>query len=339
MKQTILVTGGAGYIGSWIVKLLVEQGNTVRVSVRDKSKTEKYQHILDLEKTNPGKVELWEANLTTPNSFDEVAKGCDSIIHVASPFTLDTKNAQENLINPALQGTQNVLNAATKSGTVKRIVTTSSCAVIYSDNIDMSEKNLTEFTEEVNNTDSSISHNPYSYSKVLAEQESIKISKEQDQWSLAIINPAFVMGPGFAKESNSGSITFMKEVLEGKYKMGAPELYFCFVDVRDVAKAHILALENENAKGRHIICGANMTMLDMTKIIEKNYPKQFKLPKMKAPKFLMLLLYKVFGITKKYVQRNVGHSIFFNNAKSKRELGLEYTPFDKTIKDMVAWLK
>ena len=52
MKQTILVTGGAGYIGSWIVKLLIEQGNTVRVSVRDKSKTEKYQHILDLEKTN-----------------------------------------------------------------------------------------------------------------------------------------------------------------------------------------------------------------------------------------------------------------------------------------------
>jgi len=339
MSKTILVTGGAGFIGSWIVKTLVEQGNTVRVSVRNKSKTAKYQHILDLEKTNTGKVELWQANLITPNGFDEVAKGCDSIIHVASPFTLDTKNPQENLINPALKGTQNVLNAATKSGTVKRVIVTASCATIYGDNVDMKNKNITEFTEDINNTTSSLTHNPYSYSKVLAEQEANKIHAEQDSWSLAFINPAFVMGPAFSKDSNSGSITFMKDILSGKYKSGAPELHFGFVDVRDVAQAHILALENEKAQGRHLICGESMDMISFTKIIEANFPKQFKLPKTKAPKFLMMLLAPVFGVTRKFVKLNVGYPVKFSNKKSIRELGMKYIPIEKSIVDMVKWLK
>ncbi len=171
MKQTILVTGGAGYIGSWIVKYLVEKGHNVRVSVRDKLKTEKYVHLLNLEKEYSGTIELWEANLTIPNSFDAVAKGCDSIIHVASPFTLSLKNPQQNLIDPALKGTQNVLNAATESGTVKKIVLTSSIAAIYGDNIDWNSNLLPNgLSEEVFNQTSSINHQPYSYYKLLAEK-------------------------------------------------------------------------------------------------------------------------------------------------------------------------
>ena len=337
-KQTILVTGGAGYIGSWVVKGLLEKEHIVRVSVRDKSKTEKYQHLFDIEKQTKGKLELWEANLTKDGSFDEATNGCDAIIHMASPFILDHKNAQENLINPALNGTKNVLNAANKSNTVKRIVLTSSVAAVLGDNIDMQEQGLSEFNEDIWNTTSSVEHQPYSYSKVLAEKEAWKIEETQDKWKLVVINPSFVMGPALTKTSNSGSISFMNDVLAGKFKTGAPDLQFAFVDVRDVANAHILALENKNTNGRHILVERVMNVLDMSKIIESSFPKKYKLPKMKAPKFLVMLLAPVFGITREFVKRNVGYSIKFNNKKSLNKLGLTYTPIEKTIKDMVDWM-
>ena len=340
MKQTILVTGGAGYIGSWIVKDLIEKGHTIRVSVRDKSKTEKYNHLLELDKKSSGTVELWEANLTVPNSFDAVAKGCDSIIHVASPFTLSLKNPQQNLIDPALKGTQNVLNAATKSGTVKKIVLTSSIAAIFGDNMEWDASKLPNgFDENQFNETSSLTHQPYSYSKVLAEKEAWKIHGGQTMWDLVVINPGFVMGPALTTTSNSGSIDFMNDVLSGKFKMGAPELQFSFVDVRDIAKAHILALENPKAKGRHVITNVEMNVMKLTSIIETAFPNQFKLPKMNAPKWLMLILGPLFGITRQFVKLNIGHPLKLNNSKGKKELGMTYRSIENTIVDMVNWMK
>jgi len=339
MKQTILVTGGAGYIGSWIVKGLIEKGHSVRVSVRDKSKTEKYSHLLDIDKHYSGTVELWEADLTVLNSFDAAAKGCDSIIHVASPFTLSLKNPQENLIDPALKGTQNVLNAATKSGTVKKIVLTSSSAAIYGDNVDWNSSTMPNgLSEEVFNETSSIEHQPYSYSKVLAEREAWKIFESQNIWDLVVINPGFVMGPALTTTSNSGSIDFMNDVLTGKFKMGVPELEFSFVDVRDIAKAHILALENPKAKGRHITTNVEMNVMKMTQIIETVFPHKFKLPKMKSPKWLMVILGPLFGVTRQFVKLNIGHPLKLNNSKGKKELGMTYIPIEKTIVDMVNWM-
>jgi nucleoside-diphosphate-sugar epimerase len=337
-KQTILVTGGAGYIGSWVVKDLVEKGHNIRVSVRDKSNNEKYKHILDLGKNKPGSVELYEADLTKENSFDSAAEGCDSIIHMASPFILSQVNPQLNLVDPALNGTKYVLSAATKSGTVKKIILTSSVAAVHGDSIDMQEQGLSEFTEEQWNTTSSLDHQPYSFSKVLAEKEAWKISKEQNNWKLVVVNPSFVMGPSLAKTSNSGSIDFMNDVLTGKFKMGAPELNFGFVDVRDVAKAHTLALENNIATGRHILCERSMNVMGLAKIIEAEFPKKYKLPTMTSPKWLMSLMGPMFGITRKFVKRNIGYSIKLNASKSKNDLGLTYTPIEKSIKDMVDWM-
>jgi nucleoside-diphosphate-sugar epimerase len=334
-KQTILVTGGAGYIGSWVVKELLEKGHDLRVSVRDKSKTEKYNHILELQKDNPGTVELWEANLTTENGFDEAAQGCDSIIHLASPFILDHKDPQKNLIDPALKGTKNVLNAATKSGTVKKIILTSSVAAIHGDNADMTEQNLTEFTEAHFNTSSSIDHQPYSYSKVLAEKEAWKIAKSQNNWDLVVINPSFVLGPSLAKLTNSGSLSFMNDILSGKFKTGAPKLQFGYADVREVAHAHVLALENEKAEGRHIIAVKCGDVMELTQIIGEAFPGKYKLPKSHAPKWLMTLMGPLFGVTRKFVRQNVGHPLKLNNSKSVKQLGLKYRPLKETVIEMV----
>jgi nucleoside-diphosphate-sugar epimerase len=333
--KTILVTGGTGYIGAWVVKNLLENDYTVRITVRNKNQTHKYSYLESLAASGNGKLEIFDANLLKEGSFDEAAKGADAVVHVASPFTLRFKDAQKDLVDPALLGTRNVLNAATRSGTVKKVVLTSSVAAVHGDNIDMQEQGLDEFTEEHFNTTSSVSHQPYSYSKVVAEKEAWKIAGEQNNWKLVVINPSFVLGPPLTGSSDSESLNLMKDIMKGKFFLGAPDLHFGFIDVRDVAKAHILALEKENAQGRHILAGKTMSVYDMTRIMKKIFGNKYLLPVMKAPKTLMIIIGRIFNVTPRFVKRNVGYPIRYNTSKIETELGMTYIPIEMTLKDMV----
>ncbi len=335
MAAAIMVTGGTGYIGSWVVKELLEKGYTVRMCVRDKSQTHKHQHLTYIDENTPGKLEIWEANLLSEGSFDQAAQGSKAVIHVASPFTLRFKNAQKDLLDPALLGTRNVLGAATRSGTVKKVVLTSSVAAVHGDNKDMQDQGLSEFTEEHFNTTSSASHQPYSYSKVIAEKEAWKLTGQQNQWKLVVINPSFVLGPSLTGSSDSESLNLMKDILRGKFLMGAPELFFGFTDVRDVAHAHILALEKEDASGRHILAERTMSLLDLTRMLKKLFGRKYKLPLMKAPKPIMMLVGGLFGVTPKFVKRNVGYPIRFDTSKSREVLGLQYRNLEQTVEEMV----
>lgn len=330
-----MVTGSTGYIGSWVVKDLLEQGYTVRACLRDKNNEKKTQHLLDVARGSKGILELWEADLLKAGSFDDAARGCDAILHLASPFTLRFKDPQKDLLEPALEGTRNVLAAASRSGTVSKVILTSSIAAVHGDNVDMKEQGLTEFTEAQFNTSSSLNHQPYSFSKVMAENEAWKICNDQEKWKLVVINPSFVMGPALSPDSNSESLNFMKDMLGGKYHLGAPDLMFGFVDVRDVARAHLLALENDQAEGRHIISCTTMSVFDLAGIIRNKYGTRFKLPMMKAPKFMLHLMGWMFGLTQRFISRNVGHPIRINNTKGIRELGIVYIAIECTITDMV----
>ncbi|MCF8229312.1 MAG: aldehyde reductase [Bacteroidales bacterium] len=338
-NRKIMVSGGTGYIGSWVVKELLEKGYKVRLTSRNTSNKTKFEHLLQIAEANKGALEIWEADLLKEGSFDEAAKGCDAIMHIASPFTLRFKDPQKELINPALKGTRNVLQAANKSGTVKKVVLTSSVAAVHGDAIDMQEKGLDAFTEDHWNNTSSIKHQPYSYSKVLAEKEAWRIYEAQKEWKLVVINPSFVIGPSLTKMSDSESLSLMKDLLGGKYATGMPELWFGFVDVRDVAKAHLLALENEYVSGRHILADRSMTMLDYAQIIREKYGNQYKLPKKESPKWLISLIGPLFGMKRGFVKRNVGYPIKLNASKSIKELGLNYTDIEKSAVDMVEQMK
>lgn len=335
MEKKVLVTGGTGYIGNWVVKELLEKGYTVRITVRDKSQTQKYRHLLDLAKETDGELEVSEANLLSEGSFDEPAGGCSAVIHIASPFTLRFRDAKKDLIDPALNGTRNVLNAATRAGSVKKIVLTSSVAAVHGDAIDMKEQGLDEFTEEHFNETSAPDHQPYSYSKVLAEKEAWKMAAEQEQWKLVVINPSFVVGPSLTETSDSESLNFMKDMLTGKYKTGAPELWFGWVDVRDAAHAHVLALESSKAEGRHILAERTMSVLKVAEILKDQFGDKYKLPSGKIPKWLMYLVGPFLGLKARYIKRNVGYPIRLNTEKSRESLGLTYRPISESLRDMV----
>ncbi len=338
MKSTVLVTGGTGYIGSWVVKGLLENGHTVRLTVRNKAKKEKYAFLQDIANQSEGNLEVWEADLLKQGSFDDVAKGADLIAHIASPFILNVKDPQKDLVDPAVKGTANVLEAASKSGSVKKVVLTSSVASVHGDNIDMKNQNISIFTEAHFNTTSSLDHQPYSFSKISAEKKAWEIANNQSNWELVVINPSFVMGPSLTQTSQSESLKVMTDILSGKYKSGTPDLSFGYVDVRDVATAHIYALENE-ASGRHILAERVANFVELAGTIKKNYGDTYKVPSKILPKWLLMIVGPFAGFSRKFVRNNVGHTIKLDNSKSKEKLKLNYTPFDKTITDMIEQMK
>lgn len=164
--KTVLVTGGTGYLASWIVNYLLEDGHNVRMTVRNKQKKEKYAHLLEIAQQSEGELSVYEADLLIQGSFDEAVNGCEYVIHTASPFFISgISDAKEELVKPALEGTRNVLGAVNRSKTVKRVVLTSSVAAMNGDNCDLQPNEVLDETHW--NETSSENHQPYNYSKTV----------------------------------------------------------------------------------------------------------------------------------------------------------------------------
>ena len=339
-SKPILVTGASGYIASWIIKKLLQKGCTVRGTVRDKDNKARYQHLVDLTKKTSGKFEAIQADLMNEGDFDEAAQGCEVIMHTASPFIRSgIKDAEKQLIAPALQGTRNVLEAANKAESVKKIVLTSSVVAIYGDAADLKKTKDGVFTEEYWNETSTPTHQPYAYSKTIAEKEAWKISEAQDRWKLVVINPSFVLGPSLTNRKDSTSIATMLDFLKGTFKQGVPKVNFGIVDVRDIAAAHIEAAFRENAEGRHIMVGDHSSLKGIAKKIEEAYPKKYKLPRSNINKLMSYMVGPMFGLSWKYISRNVGMPLKFDNSKSVNDLGIDYIPFEQTIREQVEQLE
>lgn len=337
-QKPVLVTGASGYIASWIVKELLEKGRTVHGTVRDASDEAKVAHLRKLEAETPGTLRLFEADLLEDGAFAEAMSGCEWVIHTASPFRLNVKDPQKELVEPALRGTRNVLTTANETSSVRKVVLTSSVVAIYGDSIELQEKGG-PFTEEDWNESSSLNHQPYSYSKTVAEREAWNIAKKQDRWELAVINPSFVLGPSLSDRTDSTSTDFMINLAGGKLKSGVPDIRFGIVDVRDVALAHIRAGERPEARGRHIVSGDERSLLEMADILREHFDGELPLPGRTLPKWLVYLFGPLQGFSWKYVRRNIGYPLQFDNTRSRQQLGLDYRSVKTTLVDQVEQMR
>jgi dihydroflavonol-4-reductase len=335
--KPVLVTGATGYVAGRLIERLLKEGITVHAAVRNPDNKEKTKYLDALAEQLSGKINYFKADLLTEGSYDDAMNGCELVFHTASPFILNVKDPQKDLVDPAKKGTRNVLESANRTESVKRVVVTSSCAAIYGDSIDTLDMPNQELTEETWNTTSSLEHQPYSYSKTEAEKEAWKIAKEQDRWTLVTINPSFVLGPGINPHGTSESYAIVKQMGKGDFKMGAPDMSIGCVDVRDLAEAHYQAGIRPEAKGRYIISGENASFQKLAIYVKNKFPA-YPISKGKIPKWLIWLIAPTVGMTRKMVSKNVGYPWKANNSKGVQELGMKYRPLEETITEFFAQL-
>ncbi|GJP46579.1 hypothetical protein CLOM_g5848 [Closterium sp. NIES-68] len=332
--KKVCVTGASGFIGSNLVKLLLDRGYHVRGTVRDATDEAKTSWIRDLGEGTPGTLELFSADLNKPGSFDEAVEGCEFVCHVASVVRLSVPNPQ-SVVDAALEGTRNVFASILKHKTAKKVVVTSSVAAII-DYINNKDRLL---TEDDWNRDLSLK-DPYPMGKTLAERyawKTVEDMKGQD-WSfdLVTICPAMVFGKATRRAHVRTSLSVIKQLMDGWLFM-APDLHFGIVHVDDVVLAHALALEKDTAKGRYILCnGDTMSMLEMAAVIKKKYPNA-KTPTYTMPNALTYVVsLMVPGTSIEVLKRNLSKIPRFDKSKSEKELGLQYHSSEDCILDTAA---
>lgn len=336
MSKKVLVTGATGYVAAWIVKKLVEEGHTVHAAVRDPNNKKKTQHLDAIAEKSKGEIKYFKSDLLENGSYTEAMKDCEIVFHTASPFSTQVNDPQNDLIEPAVNGTANVLNTAKETPSVKRVIVTSSCAAIYTDAIDCQQTPNGELTEEVWNTTASIDYQPYSYSKTLAEKKAWEIANSQKQWDLVTINPSLVMGPPLnPKATTSESFNILKQLGNGTFKMGAPKMGMGMVDVREVAEAHYRAAFVESASGRYITSAHNTNMLAMAQTLQSKYGDTYPLPKAAIPKWLLMLFGPMLNklLSREFIKKNVNVEWKADNSKIKSELGIEFRSMQETMED------
>ena len=335
--KPVLVTGATGFVAGWIVKDLLDLGHTVHAAVRDPSNTQKIAHLEQLAEGSPGSIEFFAADLLQPGSYAEAMQGCSVVFHTASPFTTRVKDPQSELIDPAVNGTRNVLETVNQTDSVERVVLTSSCAAIYTDAKDCASAPGGRLTEDIWNTTASLDYQPYSYSKVLAEREAWRIADEQGRWDLVVINPSLVIGPALNAAPTAESFSIIKMLADGTTRFGAPRLGMGVVDVRDVAAAHIEAARRPQAHGRHITSGHNTDLLALGKALQNRYGKDYPLPTRPMPKTLLWLVGPyIAGMPRRFIADNVDVEFNADNTKSREELGMSYRPLSESMNDMFA---
>lgn len=231
----VLVTGASGFIATHVVQQLLQKGYRVRGTVRDTKNERKVAPLRSLcpEAKNP--LELVEADLNDPGAWSHAVTGCDYVIHVASPLLNVTPKNENDIIKPAVEGTRAIMKAAAESGSVKRVVLTSSTAAINAGGFVPMEGLFSEDTwPDLDKVGA-----PYVKSKTLAERAAWDYVKDLPtvngrKLELAVINPGYVVGPVLCGEFAT-AMEIPKRLLE--HKMPAvPRLDYVLVDVRDVAE-------------------------------------------------------------------------------------------------------
>ncbi|EEF48916.1 phenylacetaldehyde reductase [Ricinus communis] len=311
--KTVCVTGASGYIASWIVKFLLQRGYTVKASVRDPNDPRKTEHLRSLDGAEE-RLQLFKADLLEEGSFDAAVEGCRGVFHTASPFYHDITDPQE-LIDPAVKGTLNVLNSCAKTPSVKRVVLTSSIAAVAYNGKPRTPEVVVDETWFSDPDFCRESKLWYVVSKTLAEDAAWKFAKEKGL-DLVAINPAMVVGPLLQPTLNTSAAAVLS-LLKGANTF--PNASFGWVNVKDVANAHIQAFEIPSASGRHCLVERVAHYSEVVNITRELYP-DFQFPEKCADEKPYVPTYQV-------------------SKEKAKGLGIDFIPLNVSLKETVESLK
>jgi nucleoside-diphosphate-sugar epimerase len=254
--STVLLTGASGFLGLHILRLLVEEGYTVVATVRSPSKA---QEVLNVVKPYDSNVKIsYVPDISVDGACDATFNEhpqITAVIHTASPFKTQVTDPKKELLDPAIKGITGILKTVKRSAPqVTKVVITSSALTffdhLYPDSGAHTEENWNPITlEEV--TDG---WNGYCASKKFSEKAFWDfIDEEKPNFTGTSVNPPSIFGPilgavASPHKLNESSAT-LYNILKGKAPQGFANTY---VDVRDAAKAHVIALTNPETDGKRL---------------------------------------------------------------------------------------
>ncbi len=327
-RGTVMVSGGSGYIGSWCVIALLQQGYTVRTTVRDLRREGEVRAMVATQVDAGNRLSVHAANLSSDEGWAAAIDGAEHVLHIASPLGVPPPKNPDDLIIPARDGAVRVVGAAIKAGAT-RVVMTSSVAATS-----LGSRGLDNAGDETVWTDSNDPKaDAYTRSKTVAERAAWDlIAAEGGGTSLAVVNPALVLGPVLGRDF-SDSVQVVQRLLSGKIP-GLPRLGFNIVDVRDVAGLHVRAMTDPAAAGqRFIASGEYAWMADLAAILRERLGKEAaKVPTAKAPDVLLRLV-ALFDRDLRAVTADLGHKRTFSSAKAQSLLGWKPRPMEETVLD------
>lgn len=272
-KGSVCVTGGTGYLASWMIKRLLENGYFVNTTIRSNSGSRKDVGYLTALPGASERLKIFEADLRKPETFEAPIKGCIGVFHVAHPIDFEGKEHEEVLTEIAIKGSLGILQACIDSKTVKKLVYTSSaCAVV------LNGKNNNDILDEDcwSNIDYIRAYHKefgasYFISKTLTEKATLEFA-EKKEFDVVTIIPTYIHGP-FVGPHCPNSVRVSMAMIFGdtdKYEMLGKT---AFVHVDDLARAHIHLLEYPNARGRYICSKIEVAIEELYELLSAKYPK------------------------------------------------------------------
>ena len=336
-SASVLVTGASGFIAAHVVRELLERGYRVKGSVRGNPSERRHEVLRAL----PGAAErltLHSADLLDADPWHALVRGCDAVVHAASPYALDVRDPKRDLIDPAVAGTRHVLDAAQRAG-VRRAVVTSSMAAVT----DEPEPGRV-YDERDWNERSNAERNPYYASKAAAERAAWALgAMAGDAMRVVSVNPALVLGPSIGPGLNTSNAV-VRDLLQGA-SPALVELQWLAVDVRDVALVHVAALELPEAQGRYLTAGESLTMVRMASELRAlGLADGYRVPRLRLTGPLGTALARVYARTqppgrRSYLRTHLGRTLQADTARVPRELGVAYRPLRETLRDTVSDLE
>jgi dihydroflavonol-4-reductase len=329
MAQTVLITGVSGFIAKHVAAKVLQAGDHVRGTIRRADRGEEVRQAV-LPNSGPGtaqRLTFAVADLESDTGWTEAMAGVDVLIHTASPFPIAQPRNEDDLIRPAVQGTERVLRAAKAAG-VRRVVLTSSVVAVLNE-AKSGIQDETDWCDIALPTTTA-----YGKSKTLAERRAWEIARAEGL-DLTTINPGFVLGPPLDQHYGS-SLGIVERFLKGKDPM-QPPFGLPVVDVRDVAEMHLRAARRPDTAGLRIIAAAgSMTFVEMAQVLKTAYPQR-RIATRAAPKVVLHLM-ALFDPSIKAILPKLGITERVSNARAISVLNMEFTKPDQALRDAAAWL-
>jgi nucleoside-diphosphate-sugar epimerase len=313
--STVLVTGGSGFVGSHCIVDLLKAGHEVRTTVRNLNRENDVRAMVKKGGADAGnKLSFFAADLGHDAGWIEAIRGCDYVLHVASPFPMGSPKDENELIIPARDGALRVLRASRDAG-VKRVVLTSSFAAVG-----YGHPTQPAPFDESSWTNIAAPHvEAYIKSKTIAEKAAWDfIAREGGALELSVINPVGIFGPALGADLSS-SVNIIKMLLDGKIP-ACPRIFFGAVDVRDVSELHLKAMTLPAAKGQRFIAiaGECTSLPEVAQILRKNLGTAAqKVPTRTVPDWLVKMM-ALFNSQAKQIAPELGKIKNASNEKAKR---------------------